>query len=255
MKRHVTGLADLGVASSFNPVTSTLVPSGTTASTDLYRNADGSYTRLEYPGAVNRRDATGAWVPIGTVATGSASGGLPAAGAGTRTAPGTLAFSGPSGVGVTGTHVTSASLEVLEAWTGQCPATATVNVSDASGHQVGRWAGKPPASACGSGAKGGWISVPVSGAGLRALSAQPGARLTVSATPAAASVPVTGERGRAVRHLVGDREPVRHRDGSGSRGDRWVHGERWAGGDRACHGWRHRAGQQHRAGCAHVARG
>jgi Domain of unknown function (DUF6531) len=156
VKAHVTGLADLGGASSFNPATSTLVPSGATAASKLYRNADGSYTRLEYPGAGSGQAAA-------------------------------LAFSGPSGVGVKGTHVTSASLEVLEAWTAGCPATAMVTVTDASGRQAGRWTGKPPASACGSASNGGWISVPVSGAELQALSSQPGAQLAVAVTPAAAS--------------------------------------------------------------------
>jgi len=66
-----------------------------------------------------------------------------------------------------------------------------VNVSDASGREVGRWAGKPPASACGSGSKGSWISVPISAAGLQALNAQPGAKLTVTVTPAAAAQTTT----------------------------------------------------------------
>ena len=114
VKRHVTGAADLGGAGSFSPATSKLVPSGTTATSELYRNADGSYTRLEYPAAVNRRDASGAWVPIGTASAGGASSGQPAAGSGGGAAAGTLAFSGPSGVGVKGTHVTSASLLVRE---------------------------------------------------------------------------------------------------------------------------------------------
>ena len=36
---------------------------------------------------------------------------------------------------------------------------------------------------------GGWVSVPVSAAGLKALSSRPGARLTVTATPAGVSQP------------------------------------------------------------------
>ncbi len=158
VKQHVTGLADLGGPGSYNPATSTLVPSGTTATSQLYRNADGSYTRLE--------SATG------------------------TTGAGTLTFSGPAGVGVPRTRVTSASLQVLETWAGQCPATATVDVTDASGSQVGHWAGKPPASACGNGSAGGWVSVPVSAAGLRALNSQAGAQLTVTplSPPAPAAV-------------------------------------------------------------------
>jgi RHS repeat-associated protein len=154
VKRHTTGLADLGGADSYNPATSKLVPSGTTATSRLYRNADGSYSRVEHPAA---------------------------AGAGS----GTLTFSGLSGVGVKGTHVTSASLRVPETWTGPCPWLASVDVSDASGHQVGGWAGKPPASSCGSGSKGGWVSVPISGTGLRALSSRQGVRLTVTAAASA----------------------------------------------------------------------
>ena len=158
VKQHVTGLADLGGPGSYSPATSTLVPSGTTAASQLYRNADGSYTRLE--------SATG------------------------TTGAGTLTFSGPAGVGVPRTRVTSASLQVLETWAGQCPATATVDVTDASGQQVGHWAGKPPASGCGNGSAGGWVSVPVSAAGLRALDSQAGAQLTVTplSPPAPAAV-------------------------------------------------------------------
>jgi RHS repeat-associated protein len=160
VKRHVTGLADLGDAGSYNSATSRLVPSGTTATSRLYRNADGSYTRLVSPA---------------TVAAGS----------------GTLAFSVPSGAGVKGTHVTSASLRVLERLT-RCPSPVSVDVSDASGHRVGHWAGKPPAAACGAGARGGWVTVPVSAAGLRALSSRQGVRLTVAAAAAAGSAAATG---------------------------------------------------------------
>jgi RHS repeat-associated protein len=160
VSRHVTGVADLGGAGSYDPATSKLVPSRATAASKLYRNADGSYTRLEYPAA-----------------------------AGHVSDPGTLAFSGPAGVGVKGTHVTFASLQVLETWAGGCPSLELVNVSDSSGRQVGYWAGKPPASACGTGSRGSWVSVPVSGTGLRELSSRPGIRLTVAAAavaPAAA---------------------------------------------------------------------
>ncbi|MGD0554517.1 MAG: hypothetical protein ABSA93_05995, partial [Streptosporangiaceae bacterium] len=89
VERYVTGPADRGGADSFNPATSKLVPTGATATSKLYRNADGSYSRLEYP---------------------------------ERAGSGTLTFSGLSGAVVKGTHVTSVSVRVLEAWTGQCPA-------------------------------------------------------------------------------------------------------------------------------------
>jgi large repetitive protein len=51
-------------AHSFSPVTSRPVMSKATATSTLYRNADGSYTRLVYPGPVNYRTAAGAWHPV-----------------------------------------------------------------------------------------------------------------------------------------------------------------------------------------------
>ena len=203
VRQHVTGTAGLGGPASYSPATSTPIPSGSSAASSLYRNADGSYTRLESP--------TGA------------------------SGPGTLTFSGPSGVGVKSTYVTSASLQVLETWPGQCPATATVNVTDASGRQVGHWAGKPPASACGNGSGGGWVSVPISAAGLRTLGSQADAQLTVTPFSAAASVAPSATasatpprpRRRRVRRLPrprpppGPRPPVR----PPQYGDR-VHGRR-----------------------------
>ena len=48
----------------FNAATSTLVASATTAQTDLYKNADGSYTRKVWSAPVNYRTATGSWAPI-----------------------------------------------------------------------------------------------------------------------------------------------------------------------------------------------
>jgi RHS repeat-associated protein len=176
VKRYATAAGGRGGPGSFSATSSGLVPSGATATSDLYRNADGSYTRLEYPTPVNRQAASGQWIPIGTAA---------ADGPGATTARGTLAFPGPAGVGVKGTHVTSASLRVLETWTGQCPASASVNVSDSSGQQVGRWAGRPAASACGTHPNGSWISVPISAAGLRALNSRSGGNLTVTSTPTA----------------------------------------------------------------------
>jgi len=52
VKGYVTGAADLGGTDSFSTASSRLVPSGATATSELYRNADGSYTRLENLGAV-----------------------------------------------------------------------------------------------------------------------------------------------------------------------------------------------------------
>src|SRR5215472_13123762 len=51
---------------SFSATTSRLLPGGSTATSDLYRNADGSYTRLVYLGPVNYQSSSGAWRPINT---------------------------------------------------------------------------------------------------------------------------------------------------------------------------------------------
>ncbi len=53
-------------AHSFNPATSKPVRSRATATSTLYRNADGTYTRLLYTQRVNFRGAGGAWQPIKT---------------------------------------------------------------------------------------------------------------------------------------------------------------------------------------------
>ena len=155
VKQHVTGPAALGGAASYSPAASRLVNSGSTAASPLYRNTDGSYTRLQSP----RQAAAG---------------------------QGTVSFATLAGIGVDGVSVTSVALRVRESWAGRCPASATVDVTDAAGRQVGRWVGRPPAAACGSGSSGDWITVPLSGAGVEALRAKGGAGLTVTPTPAAA---------------------------------------------------------------------
>jgi YD repeat-containing protein len=48
----------------FDSATSTLVPSGTSAQSDFYKNADGSYTRKVWPEPVNYRTSAGTWAPI-----------------------------------------------------------------------------------------------------------------------------------------------------------------------------------------------
>ena len=48
----------------FDPATSTQVASGTTATSDLYRNADGSYTRMIYASPVNYQTPSGSWAAI-----------------------------------------------------------------------------------------------------------------------------------------------------------------------------------------------
>jgi RHS repeat-associated protein len=60
-KPFVTG-PDVGNGSaSFSPATSKLVAGASTATSDLYRNADGSYTRLVYTAPVNYQAASGSW--------------------------------------------------------------------------------------------------------------------------------------------------------------------------------------------------
>ena len=49
---------------TFNPKTSTLITASATA--DLYKNADGSYTRDVYASPVNYRTPAGAWRPVST---------------------------------------------------------------------------------------------------------------------------------------------------------------------------------------------
>src|SRR5579859_5716396 len=59
--RYLTrALAGVG----FNPVTSRFVASGSGATASLYRNRDGSYTKMVYPGQVNYRTASGTYRPI-----------------------------------------------------------------------------------------------------------------------------------------------------------------------------------------------
>ena len=153
VKQHVTGAAP-GGAASFSPAASKPVASGSTAASQLYRNTDGSYTRLQYP----RQAAAGR---------------------------STVTFSTLAGVGVGGVSVTSVALRVHEWWVGRCPSSATVSVTDAAGQRVGGWVGRPPASACGNGSSGAWITVPLDGAGVKALGAKAGAGLTVTPAPSA----------------------------------------------------------------------
>jgi RHS repeat-associated protein len=154
VKQHIATPAGLGGVASFSPAASKAVASGSTATSPLYRNTDGSYTRLQYP----RQTAAG---------------------------KGAVTFAALAGTGVKGARVTSVALRVRESWTGRCPSSATVSVTDAAGQQVGRWVGRPTASACGGGASGEWVTVPLSSAGVKALSGKGGAGLTVTATPAA----------------------------------------------------------------------
>ena len=51
---------------TFNPATSKLVGSAATATSDLYQNADGSYTRIVSSAPLNYQTSSGAWAPIDT---------------------------------------------------------------------------------------------------------------------------------------------------------------------------------------------
>ncbi|MGE5285613.1 MAG: DUF6531 domain-containing protein [Micromonosporaceae bacterium] len=51
---------------SFSPATSKLVPGSSTATSSLYRNTDGTMSRLVYLSPVNYQDSAGAWHPIDT---------------------------------------------------------------------------------------------------------------------------------------------------------------------------------------------
>jgi Domain of unknown function (DUF6531) len=48
----------------YDPTTSTLIQSGTTAQSDFYKNADGSYTRRVWSSPVNYQTSAGTWAPI-----------------------------------------------------------------------------------------------------------------------------------------------------------------------------------------------
>jgi RHS repeat-associated protein len=63
----------------FNAQTSTLIASKSTATSDWYQNADGTYTRDVYAAPVNYQTSSGAWAPINTQL-------VPAAGGGWREA-------------------------------------------------------------------------------------------------------------------------------------------------------------------------
>jgi RHS repeat-associated protein len=66
-RRTVAGKGPIGNAShSFNPLTSKPIMAKATATSTLYRNSDGSYSRLVYSQPVNFRNANGNWQPIKT---------------------------------------------------------------------------------------------------------------------------------------------------------------------------------------------
>src|SRR3954454_309952 len=63
-------------AHSFNPATSRKVEAASTATSDVYRNTDGTFTRKVFPAPVNFRAAGGAWKPIDTTLDSGAGGRL-----------------------------------------------------------------------------------------------------------------------------------------------------------------------------------
>jgi hypothetical protein len=60
-KRQDTTGGAIGV-SHFNPKTSTLIGTKSTATSDLYRNTDGSCTKHVYAAPVNYQTSAGSWV-------------------------------------------------------------------------------------------------------------------------------------------------------------------------------------------------
>jgi RHS repeat-associated protein len=73
-KRKFTTGAAAG-AGHFNARTSTLIGSKSTATSDWYQNADGTFTRHVYAAPVNYQASSGAWTPIDTRLVGVAGGG------------------------------------------------------------------------------------------------------------------------------------------------------------------------------------
>ena len=65
-KKFTTGFDTVDASVNFSPTVSHLVPGGSTATSDLYRNPGGSYTRLVYAQPVNYQNTAGAWHPIDT---------------------------------------------------------------------------------------------------------------------------------------------------------------------------------------------
>ncbi|MGH3296636.1 MAG: LamG-like jellyroll fold domain-containing protein [Trebonia sp.] len=200
LKEVTTGPEAGGAGSDFNAATSTLVQSGTNATTDLYENADGTYTERVYASPVNARTSAGAWGPSST-ATGAGAGanGMSAAGSGAGAGPLPVGFNGSArsmavlgltGAGLAGVpagfHVTAASLNLFDVAASQCSTQSTVSVhavtgavaagsaasysgsaAPATGAELGSWAGTAPSAACAG--SGGWISVPFNSAGLSVL--------------------------------------------------------------------------------------
>jgi RHS repeat-associated protein len=63
---HKTGSGVVMGEQYFNAKTSRLVGSAMTANSDLYKNANGTYTKKLFAGPVNYQTAAGTWVPIDT---------------------------------------------------------------------------------------------------------------------------------------------------------------------------------------------
>jgi large repetitive protein len=65
-KTYLAGSQPAPGQDTFNRATSKLVASASTATTDLYQNADGSYTKHVYAQPVNFKSSAGSWTPINT---------------------------------------------------------------------------------------------------------------------------------------------------------------------------------------------
>ena len=200
VKETTTGPEAGGAGSEFNAATSVLVQSGTSATTDLYQNADGTYTERVYASPVNARTPAGAWTPASAAAgAGTGASGTSAAGSATGAGPLPVGFNGSArsvavlglaGAGLAGVpagfHVTAASLNLFDVAASQCSTQSTVSVravpgavaagsatsysgsaAPATGAELGSWVGTAPPTACAG--SGGWISVPFNTAGLSVL--------------------------------------------------------------------------------------
>jgi hypothetical protein len=72
-RRFTTGAAAGG--GHFNASTSTLIGSKSTATSEVYKNADGTFTRHVYAAPVNYQTSAGTWAPIDTRLVAAAAGG------------------------------------------------------------------------------------------------------------------------------------------------------------------------------------
>jgi hypothetical protein len=65
-KTYLAGQQPASGKDTYSAATSKLVPSDSTATSDMYRNADGSYTKHVYAQPVNYKNSSGSWSAINT---------------------------------------------------------------------------------------------------------------------------------------------------------------------------------------------